>query len=152
MQTHLSAHLLWNIKSNLAAMVASASAMLKKKPSESWSTPDGAFYSIGPKSGKTALLFPGQGSQYTGMLRDLACAFPQMSSALTAADRGFVSLDKSRLSDRIYPISDFSEGAAISQEEQLRATDVWRQSAVSTDFRILESFGFQPMLGSNMAN
>ncbi len=132
-------------KSNLAAMVASASAMLKKKPSESWSTPDGAFYSVGPKSGKTALLFPGQGSQYTGMLRDLACAFPQMSSALTAADRGFVSLDKSRLSDRIYPVSDFSEGAAISQEERLRATDVAQPAigAVSIGaLRILESFGF----------
>ena len=96
-------------------MIANASAMLKSRPAESWSTPDGAFYSTGPKSGKTALLFPGQGSQYTGMLRDLACAFPQMSAALTAADKGFAFPDNSRLSDRIYPVSDFSEGAATAR-------------------------------------
>ena len=32
------------------------------------------------------MLFPGQGSQYPGMLRDLACRFPAMHAALAEAD------------------------------------------------------------------
>ncbi|PKN16465.1 MAG: beta-ketoacyl synthase, partial [Deltaproteobacteria bacterium HGW-Deltaproteobacteria-23] len=132
-------------RSNLAATVANLAAMLRSKPSGSWSTPDGVFFSSESRTGKTALLFPGQGSQYTGMLRDLACAFPQMSAALTAADKGFVSPDNSRLSDFIYPVADFTEGAASLNEERLRATDVAQPAigAVSMGaLRVLESFGF----------
>jgi acyl transferase domain-containing protein/NAD(P)-dependent dehydrogenase (short-subunit alcohol dehydrogenase family) len=130
---------------NLTATLATVTAMLKSRPAGRWSTPDGAFFSSGARAGKTALLFPGQGSQYTGMLRDLACAFPELSAALTAADKGFSVADESRLSDRIYPPSDFSVGAASRQEEELRATDVAQPAigAVSIGaLRILESFGF----------
>jgi acyl transferase domain-containing protein/NAD(P)-dependent dehydrogenase (short-subunit alcohol dehydrogenase family) len=130
--------------SNLAAMAANVRSMLTGRPSESWSTPDGAFFSSGAKNGKTALLFPGQGSQYTGMLRDLACIFPEMNSALTTADNGLLFNDNSSLSDRIYPASDFSEGAAARNEERLRATDVAQPAigAVSIGaLRTLESFG-----------
>ena len=132
-------------RSNLVTTIANLSAILKSKPSGSWSTPDGAFFSAEKKAGKTALLFPGQGSQYTGMLRDLACAFPQLSAALTAADKGFSFSDNCRLSDRIYPVADFSEGAASRNEERLRATDVAQPAigAISLGaLRILESFGF----------
>ena len=40
----------------------------------------------GPAAGRLAMLFPGQGSQYVGMLRELACRFPQMQSALERAN------------------------------------------------------------------
>src|SRR5262249_32316465 len=40
------------------------------------------FAGAGPRPGGLALLFPGQGSQYVGMFRELACLFPRMQAAL----------------------------------------------------------------------
>jgi len=134
-------------RTNLAAMAANALAMLRSRPSGSWSTPDGAFFSAEPAGAPAALLFPGQGSQYTGMLRDLACAFPQMMTALAAADRDCSFADNSRLSDRIYPAADFAADARERQESLLRATEAAQPAigAVSLGaLRLLETFGFSP--------
>jgi len=134
-------------KTNLATLVANTRAMLSSRPTGSWSTPDGAYFSAVANAGKPAFLFPGQGSQYTGMLRDLACAFPQMTAALTGADSGFRFPDSSRLSDRIYPAADFSAAASERQEALLRATEAAQPAigAVSLGaLRLLESFGLTP--------
>ena len=90
-----------------------ALAMLESRPTaRQWSTPDGAHFGQGSLLGKLAVLFPGQGSQYVGMLRDLACRFPTVQRALETADQAFelaasglaggvtVGLE---LSDRIFP-------------------------------------------------
>ena len=134
-------------KTNLATLVTSTRAMLRSRPEGSWSTPDGAFFSTLAADGKPAFLFPGQGAQYTGMLRDLACAFPQVTAALTLADQGCSFPDGGRLSDRIYPPADFSSDAAERQEAQLRATEAAQPAigAVSLGaLRVLESFGLSP--------
>ena len=56
---------------------------------KSWSSPDGIIYGSGHAAGTLALLFPGQGSQYPGMLRDVACRFPQAQQVLAEADAAF---------------------------------------------------------------
>jgi acyl transferase domain-containing protein/NAD(P)-dependent dehydrogenase (short-subunit alcohol dehydrogenase family) len=130
-------------KTTLQSLCGNALTMLHKQPANSWNTPDGAWYSCGAVPGTLGMLFPGQGAQYTGMLRDLACCFPQMLASLDAADQGFVSAAGS-LSDLIYPPTGFSDEARETQEASLRATDAAQPAigAVSLGaLRILESFG-----------
>ena len=95
------------------------------KGGDSWTLPDGASYASGDKAGGLALLFPGQGSQYTGMLRDLACDFPEMLHTLAQANEAFdATRDDLRLSDAIYPLPAFDDDTRARNEERLRATDV----------------------------
>ncbi|HEY2784024.1 MAG TPA: SDR family NAD(P)-dependent oxidoreductase [Fimbriiglobus sp.] len=111
---------------NLVKLLANAKAALESDPAATaWQTPDGAIFGSGPVPGKLGVLFPGQGAGYPGMLRDLACLFPELLDALDAANRAFATQGEvRRLSDLIYPPSDFTSGAKERQESALRATDV----------------------------
>jgi len=106
---------------------------------------DGVFLGAGPAPGKLGMLFPGQGSQYVGMLRELACVFPQVQDALAEADAAGDPGD--RLSDRIYPFPAFTDAGREAHGLALRATDVAQPAigAVSLGlFRVLEHFGVRP--------
>lgn len=131
-------------KTVLKSLCANAITMLRKNSSSDWSTPDGAWYGCASKTGKLGILFPGQGAQYTGMLCDLSCTFPQMLASLDAADSGFVNTTGGSLSDLIYPPTTFNDTDREACESALRATDAAQPAigAVSLGaLRILESFG-----------
>ena len=134
-------------KTALSSLCNNALTMLRKQPDAPWSTPDGAWYATGAVPGTLGALFPGQGAQYTGMLRDLACSFPDMLACLDAADREFGTTTGSSLSDLIYPPTPFNDADREEAEAALRATDAAQPAigAVSLGaLRILESFGFTP--------
>lgn len=100
------------------------------------------YYGSGKTPGKIGFAFPGQGSQYLAMGRDLTCIFPQAMKRLEAADAKFGSL-----TDRIYPIPAYSNESKIEQEKALRRTDAAQPAigAVSMAmFDILEYFGIRP--------
>ncbi len=90
--------------------------------SKLWSA-QGIYYGAASGDpGKTAFLFPGQGSQYAHMGRDLACSFPDfMQTVECAADR-FDSATP--LWDYLYPQPGFSEDQLRRQTEDLRRTEV----------------------------
>ncbi len=134
-------------QTQLGTLVSNARTMLKKNPHSAWNTPDGAFFACGKKAGSLAMLFPGQGAQYTGMLRDLVCRFPQALETLTAADSGFHFTDNELLSDLIYPASAFDDASRERQEEALRATQAAQPAigAVSlAALKILAAFDILP--------
>ncbi|HEY5700586.1 MAG TPA: SDR family NAD(P)-dependent oxidoreductase [Gammaproteobacteria bacterium] len=86
-------------------------------------TPDGAYFGQGEPAGKLCALFPGQGSQYVGMLRDWSCQFPEMVSALQAANQAHGDNAAGiRLSDRIYPVPAFDDEVRAGNESALRDT------------------------------
>ena len=134
-------------KTNLASLLKNAKAMLEKNSKSAWQTPDGAYFACGANSGQLGMLFPGQGSQYTGMLNDLACRFPQLLESVSAANEGFVSEDGKLLSDLIYPVSAFDAETRSAQERELRATQAAQPAIGATSIgalRLLESFGVLP--------
>ncbi|MGL6094717.1 MAG: acyltransferase domain-containing protein, partial [Fimbriiglobus sp.] len=119
---------------------------------KSWNTPDGAYYGTGP-AGKLAVLFPGQGSQAVGMLRELVCTFPEALDTLARANRAVAAenpdeSDLHRLSDRIYPPPAFTPEAKTQHDATLRATDVAQPAIGAVSFAALrvlrERFGLDP--------
>ncbi|MFQ5559265.1 MAG: beta-ketoacyl synthase N-terminal-like domain-containing protein, partial [Nitrospinota bacterium] len=135
-------------------VVSGALQMLERSPEKKeWATPDNVFFENKESSSeKLGVIFPGQGSQYCGMLRDLACAFPSFHTALERADRSFRKLQGSnpgkKITDFIYPHSSFDEPTQQKGEKELRRTNVAQPSigAVSLGaFRVLEEFGVSPV-------
>ena len=130
-------------KTDLPKLLASVKKQLEAEPNKSWSLPDGAFYATGPTPGKLAILFPGQGSQYVGMLRDLACQFPQVFTTLANADEAH-STQGARLTDRIYPMPAFTDEARAADDAALQNTAVAQPAIGAASlgaFRLLQHFG-----------
>ncbi|TBR17120.1 acyltransferase domain-containing protein, partial [bacterium] len=108
---------------------------------------DATFVASGAPQGKLAMLFPGQGSQYVGMGRDLACQFPEMLDAVAEANAALGE----RLSDAVYPQPVFNQPARDAHEAALRATDMAQPAigAVSVGaLGILSRFGVKPDLAA----
>ena len=138
--------------SDRASLKETALKMLEKNQEKSsWAAPVGIAFGSGKAHGMLGALFPGQGSQYVGMLRDLACQFPGMLDALAEADAVFADdpdhVECKKLSDFIYPHPAFSDEARRQHEESLKATDIAQPAlgAVSIGaFSVLAYFGVAP--------
>ncbi len=110
-------------RTDLPKLVASAAAKLRAEPTAAgWHTPEGVHFGRGAAPGAVAVLFPGQGSQQVGMLRDLACLFPELLDSLAAANDAVPVADGVRLSDRVFPPTRFAPELSKADDEALRDT------------------------------
>ncbi|APW58970.1 acyltransferase domain-containing protein [Paludisphaera borealis] len=91
--------------------------------------------------GTLAFLFPGEGSQYPGMLADLCPHFPELRAVLDTADR------IARESGEAVPPSRHLFGAASSSPDALWATDTAVTAVLSSQwgmFQVLSRLGLRP--------
>ena len=84
----------------------------------------------GPQQGKVAVLFSGQGSQYTGMLREVAVHFPVCADMISEADVLLADEFSARfgegvrLSHFVFPRGCYGEDAKQQAAHALTGTDV----------------------------
>ena len=119
------------------AIVASDMATLRKKialattqierSSDSFSLPNGVFFGIGIHKGKTALLFPGQGSQYLNMSAGITMAYDEPMKVWE--QNATHIFEKQSLNEIVFPIPTFNEEDHEKNVSHLRTTQ-WAQPAI----------------------
>lgn len=111
---------------DLLKKLGTVSAWLADAGSVHLHDPRGIYYSEQPlaREGKVAFLFPGQGSQYPNMLRDLAMAFREVRETFERADDVLQQRLDGPLSRYVYPVPAFTTETEQGQQLQLTATNV----------------------------
>lgn len=106
--------------------------------------PRGIFYGEKEQAGKVALLFPGQGSQYPNMLRDLAIHFPEVRTAFELADHVLIGCYDQPLSRFVFPPPAFDDATRAQQQAAITATDVAQPALGAASmgaYRLLQRLG-----------
>ncbi len=128
-------------KLELAAKAATQSAVAKLAFNQ------GVFLGQGEPRGKVAFLFPGQGTQYVNMGRDLAQKYAVVKHTFEEADAVLHDeLDGVKLTDILWPTPDTAENRAAS-EEKLKLTEFTQPAVLAMDvalLRMMKQWGIQP--------
>ena len=109
--------------------------------------PPGGFFNEAPlitSGGKLALIFPGQGAQYVGMMRELAVLFPEMRAVLERADATLATpmsekgLPGGNLSRAIFGRALYDDAARTAATLRLMQTDVAQPALGAIEAGLLE--------------
>lgn len=130
----------------LIKLAEKAQKTLENESAMAWQAlaAQGVFRGSG-KPGKLAFLFPGQGSQYVNMLRDLREIEPVVAETFREADEIMTPIFGKPLTSYIYVEGD--DGSLKQAEEHLRDTTITQPAVLTANvalLRVLEKFGFNP--------
>jgi acyl transferase domain-containing protein/NAD(P)-dependent dehydrogenase (short-subunit alcohol dehydrogenase family)/acyl carrier protein len=106
----------------------------------------GIFRGSGQPSGKIAFLFPGQGSQYVNMGRELAELSPTVAKIFEEADAVMKPILGKPLTDYIFVKSD-DQGAVMQANFDLMQTEICQPAMLTLDtamMALLADYGFKP--------
>ena len=131
-------------RAELDARVRKARQLAGRDDPRAWRAlrAQGIYRGSGRAAGKVAFLFPGQGSQYLNMGRDLARIEPIIRSTFAEADRVMTPILGHPLTDAI-----FVDEATEEAEAALMETAITQPAVLTMDValsRLLEQRGFEP--------
>ncbi|HOX23268.1 MAG TPA: acyltransferase domain-containing protein, partial [Elusimicrobiales bacterium] len=132
-----------NGKTDVPRLAADAARALDGE-AEHWTLPEGAYYASGPAQ-QAAVLFPGQGAQYPGMLKDLARTFPQALETVSKA--AALEVKGGKLGSLLYPAPVFDDAARKRQAELLKDTAAAQPALGAVElaaWKTLAHFGLKP--------
>jgi len=130
---------------DLQSKLAKAKSALEAK--QPLNDPQGIYLTYGPRRGKVAFLFPGQGSQKTHMLRDLALYFAEFRRSFEQSEKALAGRFPKKLSAYIYPPPAFSPEREKQQNLDLTDTVVAQPALGVVEIglcRALERLGVRP--------
>jgi acyl transferase domain-containing protein len=134
---------------NCKGLLETAIQTLQANTNE-WSHPKGIYYrpnGIDTDNQKVVALFAGQGSQYIGMGKELANAFPEVTNTIEQIDALFNANGEENLSKKIFPIPVFNQEKRKAQQQDLTQTQ-FAQPAIGmlsmAQYKVLKKAGFQP--------
>lgn len=100
-----------------------------EKTDKAFKTRSGVHYGLGQQEGKLAVLFPGEGAQYPGMLEELATAFPQARQWFDFLDSSAAERRDYRPSEVVFtPPNSLSDDARRELEGKLFDMDLASES------------------------
>ncbi len=106
----------------------------------------GIFRGHGPAAGKIAFLFPGQGSQYLNMGRELAALSPTVANVFAEADRVMTPILGRPLTAYIF-VDGNDPAARKAAEQELMQTAITQPAMLTLDtalLLLLRDYGFTP--------
>jgi len=127
--------------------------LVLKSGAGAWEAPPSSFSRKGICVGspdlkpKLGFLFPGQGSQYVDMLRDLRDRFPVVRETFAEADEALAGLMDGRLSDLIFSKGGETAEQLEAMQGRLTQTEVTQPAMLTADvalYRLLQRHGVEP--------
>ncbi|MBI4423664.1 MAG: acyltransferase domain-containing protein, partial [Elusimicrobia bacterium] len=100
-----------------------------------------------PKRGKVAFMFPGQGSQYVDMLKDLKEKYQVVADTFAEADRIMQGIIGEPLSEILFTRGGETPERLAAMEERIKQTEITQPAVLTGDvavLRLLRSFGVEP--------
>ncbi|HAT72180.1 MAG TPA: beta-ketoacyl synthase, partial [Elusimicrobia bacterium] len=121
---------------------------------ETWTAPPLNFklkgvytFKTGKNNAKVGLLFPGQGSQYVDMMRDLAAKYDVVQKTFDEADVILEKMIGVRLTDAIWSKPGEGKEELAKREAAIKQTQLTQPAMMTADiamYRLFREFGIQP--------